>query len=73
MSKNTVGKVHQVMGAVVDVHFEGELPEAERTESRPTLVLEVALGENATCGTVWDVVDTGGMIEFGRSGNWSGL
>jgi len=79
MSKNTVGKVHQVMGAVVDVHFEGELPEilnALHTENQgKTLVLEVAqqMGENTvrciamdgTDGLVRgrDVVDTGDMIQ----------
>jgi len=79
MSKNTVGKVHQVMGAVVDVHFEGELPEilnALHTDNQgKRLVLEVAqqLGENTvrcvamdgTDGLVrgQEVVDTGGMIE----------
>ncbi len=79
MSKNTVGKVHQVMGAVVDVQFEGDLPEilnALHTDNQgKTLVLEVAqqLGENVvrciamdgTDGLVrgQEVVDTGGMIE----------
>jgi len=53
MAKNDVGKVTQVMGAVVDVQFEGELPEilnALHTENAgKLLVLEVAqhLGENA--------------------------
>ena len=52
MAKNIVGKITQVMGAVVDVQFEGDLPaimnalEAENQGNR--LVLEVAqhLGEN---------------------------
>jgi F-type H+/Na+-transporting ATPase subunit beta len=49
---NSVGKVTQVLGAVVDVHFDGELPQilnALRAENQgKTLVLEVAqhLGEN---------------------------
>ena len=53
MAKNNVGKISQVMGAVVDVQFEGDLPEilnALHTENQnKTLVLEVAqhLGENA--------------------------
>jgi len=53
MAKNDIGKVTQVMGAVVDVQFEGELPEilnALHTENAgKLLVLEVAqhLGENA--------------------------
>jgi len=53
MAKNDIGRVTQVMGAVVDVQFEGELPEilnALHTENAgKLLVLEVAqhLGENA--------------------------
>ncbi|MDV3257476.1 MAG: F0F1 ATP synthase subunit beta, partial [Sphingomonas sp.] len=75
---NLVGKVAQVIGAVVDVSFEGELPpilgalETENNGQR--LVLEVAqhLGENmvrtiamdATEGLVrgQEVTDTGGPI-----------
>ena len=78
MAKNTIGTVAQVMGAVVDVRFEGELPailnalELENHGNR--LVLEVAqhLGDSvvrtiamdATEGLVrgQDVVDTGGPI-----------
>ena len=50
MSKN--GKIIQVIGAVVDVQFEGELPEIltalEVNNSGNKLILEVAqhLGEN---------------------------
>ncbi|MCB2100027.1 MAG: F0F1 ATP synthase subunit beta, partial [Rhodobacterales bacterium] len=52
MATNSIGRITQVMGAVVDVHFEGDLPEilsalhAENQGKR--LVLEVAqhLGEN---------------------------
>jgi F-type H+-transporting ATPase subunit beta len=50
-SANTIGKITQVMGAVVDVQFDGHLPEilnALETENRGSrLVLEVAqqLGE----------------------------
>ena len=53
MAKNNVGKISQVMGAVVDVQFEGDLPEilnALHTDNQnKMLVLEVAqhLGENA--------------------------
>ena len=73
-----VGKITQVIGAVVDVQFEGDLPEilnALHTENQgKTLVLEVAqhLGENtvraiamdATEGLVrgQDVTDTGDQI-----------
>jgi F-type H+-transporting ATPase subunit beta len=53
MAKNTTGHVTQVIGAVVDVHFEGELPPIlnalETTNNGSRLVLEVAqhLGENS--------------------------
>jgi F-type H+/Na+-transporting ATPase subunit beta len=53
MATNTVGKIRQVMGAVVDVQFEGHLPEIlnalETKNQGSRLVLEVAqhLGENS--------------------------
>jgi F-type H+-transporting ATPase subunit beta len=78
MAKNIVGKVTQVLGAVVDVHFEGDLPpilNALRTDNHGNrLVLEVAqhLGENTVRTVAMDsteglvrgqeVVDTDGMI-----------
>jgi F-type H+-transporting ATPase subunit beta len=78
MASNVVGRVTQVMGAVVDVQFEGELPfiqNALHTKMQDrTLVLEVAqeLGErtvrtiamDSTDGLVrgQEVVDTGGPI-----------
>lgn len=49
---NNIGRVSQVIGAVVDVSFEGELPEIlsalETDNNGNRLVLEVAqhLGEN---------------------------
>jgi F-type H+-transporting ATPase subunit beta len=52
MATNKVGKIRQVMGAVVDVQFEGHLPEIlnalETTNQGNRLVLEVAqhLGES---------------------------
>ncbi len=52
MASNKVGKIRQVMGAVVDVQFEGHLPEIlnalETTNGGNRLVLEVAqhLGES---------------------------
>jgi len=77
-SKNAIGAITQVMGAVVDVRFEGELPEilnALHVQHRgKTLVLEVAqqLGESTlrtvamdtTDGLVrgQEVVDTGAPI-----------
>jgi F-type H+/Na+-transporting ATPase subunit beta len=53
MATNTVGKIRQVMGAVVDVQFEDHLPEIlnalETKNQGGRLVLEVAqhLGENS--------------------------
>jgi F-type H+-transporting ATPase subunit beta len=76
---NTVGRIHQVTGAVVDVQFDEHLPailNALETQNHGTrLVLEVAqhLGENtvrtiamdSTEGLVrgQDVTDTGGPIK----------
>ncbi|HEX6980779.1 MAG TPA: F0F1 ATP synthase subunit beta [Alphaproteobacteria bacterium] len=78
MAKNNVGRITQVLGAVVDVHFDGELPEilnALHVDNQgQKLVLEVAqhLGEqtvrtiamDSTDGLVrgQEVVDTGGPI-----------
>jgi F-type H+-transporting ATPase subunit beta len=78
MASNKVGKIRQVMGAVVDVQFEGHLPEIlnalETTNQGQRLVLEVAqhLGES-TVRTIamdstegltrgQDVTDTGEPI-----------
>ena len=52
MAKNAVGKVSQVIGAVVDVEFDGVIPDIlnalEVDNNGQRLVLEVAqhLGEN---------------------------
>ncbi|MCI0430807.1 MAG: F0F1 ATP synthase subunit beta [Rhodospirillales bacterium] len=78
MAKNTIGKITQVLGAVVDVQFDGELPSilnALQVDNQGrALTLEVAqhLGENTvrciamdtTDGLVRgrEVVDTGGPI-----------
>ena len=78
MAKNNVGRVTQVMGAVVDVQFEGDLPfiqNALHTQiNGRTLVLEVAqeiggrtvrcIAMDSTDGMVrnQEVVDTGGPI-----------
>ena len=78
MAKNNVGRIAQITGAVVDVHFEGELPailNALQLENQGNrLVLEVAqhLGEqtvrtiamDTTDGLVrgQEVVDTGAPI-----------
>jgi F-type H+-transporting ATPase subunit beta len=79
MASNKVGKIRQVMGAVVDVQFDGHLPEIlnalETKNQGQRLVLEVAqhLGEN-TVRTIamdsseglvrgQDVMDTGAPIQ----------
>src|SRR5271167_3554560 len=78
MTSNNVGTITQVMGAVVDVRFEADLPailSAINTQNQgKTLVLEVAqhLGENSVRTIAMDstegltrgqeVVDTGGQI-----------
>jgi F-type H+/Na+-transporting ATPase subunit beta len=78
MRSNSIGTITQVIGAVVDVHFNGELPEiltalhVDRGDR--TLVLEVAqqLGENTVRTVAMDttdglvrgtqVIDSGGPI-----------
>jgi F-type H+/Na+-transporting ATPase subunit beta len=63
MAKNLVGKVTQVLGAVVDVQFEGDLPailNALQVENHgKRLVLEVAqhLGENIVRTIAMDTTD----------------
>ena len=63
MAKNIVGKITQVLGAVVDVQFEGDLPailNALQVENQgKTLVLEVAqhLGENTVRTVAMDTTD----------------
>ena len=80
MAKNNIGTISQVMGAVVDVKFDGELPEIlnalEVKRQGNRLVLEVAqhLGESqvrtiamdTTDGLMrgMDVVDTGDPIQM---------
>ena len=80
MAKNVVGTVTQVLGAVVDVHFEGDLPAIlnalQVDHQGRNLVFEVAqhLGESTvrciamdtTDGLVrgQEVIDTGGPIEM---------
>src|ERR1700720_764559 len=77
-TSNIVGTITQVIGAVVDVHFEGELPSILNAlhvdNAGRTLVLEVAqhLGENTVRTVAMDttdglvrgaeVADTGGPI-----------
>ena len=78
MAKNAIGSITQVIGAVVDVKFEGDLPAIltalHAQNQGKTLVLEVAqhLGENTVRTVAMDttdglvrgaeVVDTGGPI-----------
>src|SRR4029453_11666044 len=66
MAKNLVGKVTQVLGAVVDVQFDGDLPAIlnalEVDNQGKRLVLEVAqhLGENTVRTIAMDTTD--GMV-----------
>jgi F-type H+-transporting ATPase subunit beta len=80
MAKNSVGAISQIMGAVVDVKFDGDLPEIlnalEVTNLDRRLVLEVAqhLGESQVRTIAMDttdglmrgqeVIDTGSPIEM---------
>ncbi len=63
MTSNLVGRVHQVIGAVVDVQFEGELPAIlsalEIKQEDRTLVLEVAqhLGQSAVRTIAMDTTE----------------
>ena len=66
MASNTIGSVSQVLGAVVDVHFDGELPailNAVKCENQgKSLIMEVAqhLGENTVRCIAMDTTD--GMV-----------
>ncbi len=67
MASNNVGRVTQILGAVVDVQFDGELPFIQnalttRSASGGTLVLEVAqaLGENTVRTIAMDATE--GMV-----------
>ncbi len=70
MAKNIVGKISQVLGAVVDVQFEGDLPpilNALSTDNHGNrLILEVAqhLGENTTRCVAMDTTD--GLVRGGE-------
>ncbi len=63
MAKNNVGRITQVLGAVVDVHFDGDLPtilNALHVQNHgKTLVLEVAqhLGEQTVRAVAMDTTD----------------
>src|SRR4030081_219191 len=63
MARNSIGTVTQVIGAVVDVHFEGELPEILTAlhvdNAGRTLTLEVAqhLGGNTVRTVAMDTTD----------------
>jgi F-type H+-transporting ATPase subunit beta len=63
MTSNLVGRVHQVIGAVVDVQFEGELPPIlsalEIRQEDRTLVLEVAqhLGQSSVRTIAMDTTE----------------
>ena len=70
MATNIVGKISQVIGAVVDVHFDGHLPailNALHTENQgKRLVLEVAqhLGESTVRTVAMDSTD--GLVRGGE-------
>ena len=76
MAENTIGRVAQVIGAVVDVHFEGHLPailNSLETDNRGSrLVLEVAqhLGESTVRCIAMD--STEGLVR-GQSVQDTGL
>ncbi|HXM85465.1 MAG TPA: F0F1 ATP synthase subunit beta, partial [Stellaceae bacterium] len=63
MAKNNVGSISQIIGAVVDVKFDADLPSilnALRVKNQgKTLVLEVAqhLGENTVRAVAMDTTD----------------
>ena len=63
MASNLTGKISQVLGAVVDIKFEGELPAIlnalEVDNSGNKLILEVAqhLGENVVRTIAMDTTD----------------
>jgi F-type H+-transporting ATPase subunit beta len=63
MAKNNVGRISQITGAVVDVHFDGELPSIlnalQLTNHGNHLVLEVAqhLGEQTVRTIAMDTTD----------------
>ena len=63
MANNLTGKISQVLGAVVDVEFDGELPAImnalELDNDGTRLLLEVAqhLGENAVRTIAMDTTD----------------
>ena len=63
MASNVVGTITQVLGAVVDVHFEGELPAIlnalHMEKDGKQLVLEVAqhLGENTVRCVAMDATE----------------
>ena len=77
MSKTSKGRLIQVIGAVVDVEFDGELPAIlnalETTNIDPTtgkkvrLVFEVAqhLGEKAVRAIAMDTTE--GLVQIGRA------
>jgi F-type H+/Na+-transporting ATPase subunit beta len=63
MARNSIGTITQIIGAVVDVHFDGELPAILSAlhidAAGRTLVLEVAqqLGENVVRTVAMDTTD----------------
>src|SRR5215470_3304842 len=76
MATNKIGTITQIIGAVVDVRFEGELPSilnALHTDNGGrTLVLEVAqhLGENTVRTIAMDTTD--GLVRGGEVADTGG-
>ena len=75
MAKNIVGRITQVMGPVVDVQFEGDLPSIlnalESTNDGKRLVLEVAqhLGQSVVRTIAMDATE--GLVR-GQEGRETG-
>ena len=71
MPRNSIGTITQIIGAVVDVHFDGELPAILSAlhvdDAGRTLVLEVAqqLGENVVRTIAMDTTD--GLVRGARA------
>src|SRR5271168_2100536 len=71
MPRNSIGTITQIIGAVVDVHFDGELPAILSAlhvdDAGRTLVLEVAqqIGENIVRTIAMDTTD--GLVRGGQA------
>jgi F-type H+-transporting ATPase subunit beta len=76
MAKNGIGKISQVIGAVVDVEFDGELPAIQNAlevdNNGQRLVLEVAqhLGESAVRTIAMDATE--GLVRGTEASRYRG-